>query len=227
MKACTTLMTVLSSVGWHAMLSSFMNRRGLSNREAALLFGVEAHTIRRYLAPPDAKMARKTNAVVLSMIRYIDKKCVPVDVERLGRVGKLTNAQFDTAIGARDDAAAARIFGCDPTTVFRWRRSLDVPLTVAKFVHLLNAHGWPIAPAPPILVDAEWDGAARVWAATSKSVDGLAVEADTLEELEPKVTAALRDLIESNGIDGDQPEIPVHITARKATTVRRHLISPA
>ena len=201
-------------------LSNFMTRRDLSNREAAALFGVEAHTIRRYLAPPGAKMGRSTNPVVLSMIQYIDKKCVPVEVERLARVGKLTNAQFDQAIGTRDDAEVARIFGCDPTTVFRWRRSLDVPLTVAKFLHLLNAYGWPIAPAKPILVDAKWDGAARVWVATSKDVDGLAVEAATLEELEPKVTAALRDLIELNGIDGGPPEIPVHITAKKATTLR-------
>ena len=68
-----------------------------------------------------------------------------------------------------------------------------------------------------IVVQAEWDGEVRVWVATSDDVDGLAVEADTLEELEPKVTAALCDLIELNGIDSDLPEIPVHITATQVS----------
>jgi hypothetical protein len=39
-----------------------------------------------------------------------------------------------------------------------------------------------------------------VWTASSAEVDGLAVEAETLDVLEPKVLAALSDLIEFNGI---------------------------
>ncbi|WP_244446630.1 DUF1902 domain-containing protein [Neorhizobium galegae] len=44
-----------------------------------------------------------------------------------------------------------------------------------------------------------WDEEASVWVATSNDIEGLAVEADTMEELEPKVKAALADLIELNG----------------------------
>ena len=62
-----------------------------------------------------------------------------------------------------------------------------------------------------IIVRAFWDEEAGVWVATSSDVDGLAIEAATIEALEPKVLAALSDLIELNGIDSDLKEIPVHI----------------
>jgi hypothetical protein len=51
--------------------------------------------------------------------------------------------------------------------------------------------------------------------ATSKDIDGLAIEAPTMEALEPKVLAALSDLIELNGIDSDLAEIPVHLMAEQ------------
>lgn len=70
-------------------------------------------------------------------------------------------------------------------------------------------------PIVSIIVRANWDDEAAVWVATSKDVDGLAVEAPTLEALEPKVLAALSDLIELNGIESDLPEIPVHIMAEQ------------
>jgi hypothetical protein len=66
-----------------------------------------------------------------------------------------------------------------------------------------------------IIVRASWDDEAEVWVASSKDIDGLSVEAPTLEGLEPKVVAALSDLIESNGIDSDLAEIPVHIMAEQ------------
>ena len=62
-----------------------------------------------------------------------------------------------------------------------------------------------------IIVRAMWDDEADVWVATSTDVAGLAVEAPTVEALEPKVVAALSDLIELNGIESDLREIPVHI----------------
>lgn len=62
-----------------------------------------------------------------------------------------------------------------------------------------------------IIVRASWDDEASVWVASSTDIDGLAVEAATIEALEPKVLAALSDLIELNGIESDLPEIPVHI----------------
>lgn len=51
-----------------------------------------------------------------------------------------------------------------------------------------------------IIVRAEWDEEASVWVATSNDIDGLAVEADTLEALKTKVTDAICDLVEMNGI---------------------------
>ena len=62
-----------------------------------------------------------------------------------------------------------------------------------------------------ILVRAFWDQEARVWVASSSDIAGLAVEADTIEALEPKVLAAISDLVELNGLNFDLPEIPVHI----------------
>lgn len=70
-------------------------------------------------------------------------------------------------------------------------------------------------PIASIIVRANWDDEAEVWVATSKDIDGLAVEAPTLEALEPKVLAALSDLIELNGIESDLSEIPVHIMAEQ------------
>lgn len=70
-------------------------------------------------------------------------------------------------------------------------------------------------PIASIIVRANWDDEAGVWAASSRDIDGLSVEAPTLEALEPKVLAALSDLIELNGIESDLPEIPVHIMAEQ------------
>lgn len=66
-----------------------------------------------------------------------------------------------------------------------------------------------------IVVRADWDADAKVWVASSNDVEGLAVESATLEQLEPKVLAALSDLLELNGIQVDLPEIPVHIMAQQ------------
>ena len=70
-----------------------------------------------------------------------------------------------------------------------------------------------------ILVRAEWDDEARVWVASSKDIDGLSVEAETLEALEPKVTAAIQDLLELNGSNFNSPEIPIHIIAEQTARI--------
>ncbi len=70
-----------------------------------------------------------------------------------------------------------------------------------------------------IIVRAAWDEEAGVWVATSNDIDGLAVEAETLEALEKKVLAAISDLLELNGIQSDLPEIPVHIMAEHLAMV--------
>ena len=70
-----------------------------------------------------------------------------------------------------------------------------------------------------IVVRAIWDEDANVWVATTTDIDGLAVEADTLEALEPKVVAAISDLLLLNGVTSDLPEIPIHIMAEQVARV--------
>jgi hypothetical protein len=66
-----------------------------------------------------------------------------------------------------------------------------------------------------IIVRADWDDAAAVWVATSADIAGLAVEADSVEALAPKVAAAVADLLELNGLPGDGADVPVHIMAER------------
>ena len=70
-----------------------------------------------------------------------------------------------------------------------------------------------------IIVRAAWDEEAAVWVATSSDIDGLAVEAETVEALEKKVLAAISDLMELNGVQSDLPEIPVHIMSEHLAKV--------
>ncbi|ANP84352.1 DUF1902 domain-containing protein [Rhizobium leguminosarum] len=70
-----------------------------------------------------------------------------------------------------------------------------------------------------IIVRADWDEEAGVWVASSNDIEGLAVEADTLEALEPKVVAAITDLFELNGFTSSLPEIPVHIMAEQLVRI--------
>jgi hypothetical protein len=70
-----------------------------------------------------------------------------------------------------------------------------------------------------IIVRATWDDEAKVWVADSSDIAGLATEAETLEELRPKVLAMISELIELNGVDSDLAEIPVHILAEQSAKV--------
>ena len=70
-----------------------------------------------------------------------------------------------------------------------------------------------------ITVRADWDDEANVWVATSGDVEGLCIEADTIEALEPKVLAAIHDMLELNGPHFDAPEIPVHIVAQHSARI--------
>jgi len=68
-----------------------------------------------------------------------------------------------------------------------------------------------------ILVRAEWDEAAKVWVATTADLDGLAIEAATMELLMEKIPGALCDLMELNGSDSisEMAEIPYHVMAQR------------
>jgi hypothetical protein len=70
-----------------------------------------------------------------------------------------------------------------------------------------------------IIVRADWDDEAGVWVATTSDIDGLAVEAETLETLADKACAAIIDLVEMNGFEGDPTDIPVHLMADKLIRV--------
>ncbi|TAY65490.1 DUF1902 domain-containing protein [Rhizobium leguminosarum] len=70
-----------------------------------------------------------------------------------------------------------------------------------------------------IVVRADWDEEAVVWVASSKDIEGLAIEADTFEALEPKVLAVITDLFELNGFASSLPEIPIHIMAEQLVRI--------
>lgn len=70
-----------------------------------------------------------------------------------------------------------------------------------------------------IIVRAEWDDEAKVWVATSDDI-GLATEADTLEELRPKVISMVIELLALQNEDfSDLPEIPIQIMAQQLARV--------
>ena len=74
-----------------------------------------------------------------------------------------------------------------------------------------------------INVRADWDEEAGVWVASSEDVDGIALEAATVEQLREKVMGAIADLIELDQIRLVGKDIPVHFKAESLT----RLIVPA
>lgn len=58
------------------------------------------------------------------------------------------------------------------------------------------------------VIRADWDEEANVWVASSSDVVGLSVEADTIDLLRSKLTAALVDLFELNGAPGSNGDGP-------------------
>lgn len=70
-----------------------------------------------------------------------------------------------------------------------------------------------------IIVRADWDDESGVWVATSSDIDGLAIEADTIESLSAKLPGALSDLIELNGFNGPNGDIPVFLHADRVLRV--------
>ena len=66
--------------------------------------------------------------------------------------------------------------------------------------------------ARPIIVTADWDPEAGVWVATTRDIQGLVTEAETIEALRAKLPGMIFDMLEEAGIS----EIPasVEIIAR-------------
>lgn len=69
----------------------------------------------------------------------------------------------------------------------------------------------------PINVLAEWDQEASVWVATSEDIDGLAIEADTLERLVAQLPDVLQDLLEGNHPEllAGRDDIPFEVHASR------------
>jgi predicted RNase H-like HicB family nuclease len=68
-----------------------------------------------------------------------------------------------------------------------------------------------------ITVNAEWDTEGNVWVATSEDVPGLITEADTLEDLQKKLTVMIPELLQANGLlaDSNITEIPLNLVAHR------------
>lgn len=50
----------------------------------------------------------------------------------------------------------------------------------------------------PLKIKAEWDDEASVWVATSQDMDGLAIEADTMDILIDRLKIVIPELMEAN-----------------------------
>lgn len=74
-----------------------------------------------------------------------------------------------------------------------------------------------------IMIRAFFDEEAKVWVATSNDIDGLAIEANTVEELLDRVPGALADLVELNGVGEkyDMPDIPYHVMAEQTGRIAK------
>lgn len=59
----------------------------------------------------------------------------------------------------------------------------------------------------PLKINAEWDSDAGVWVATSEDVDGLAIEASTIDALIERLKIVIPELMEANhkSIDENVP----------------------
>lgn len=67
-----------------------------------------------------------------------------------------------------------------------------------------------------ILIKAIWDDDAKVWVATSENLPGLVTEADTIEQLNEKLSVMIPELL-----DGDMtPDIPIHLIAEQSRRLR-------
>ena len=67
-----------------------------------------------------------------------------------------------------------------------------------------------------INVRAIWDKDAQVWVAISEDVPGLVTEANTLEQLTEKLRVMIPELLEANGLLGnDEEKILFHLLSER------------
>jgi predicted RNase H-like HicB family nuclease len=71
-----------------------------------------------------------------------------------------------------------------------------------------------------LLVRADWDPKAEVWFADSDDIEGLATEAETVEDLMAKLKVMIPELLELNGWPADD-EVAFELLLRRFETARR------
>jgi hypothetical protein len=77
---------------------------------------------------------------------------------------------------------------------------------LARVAHFADVALWVIyAAMSAIMVRAAWDDDARVWWTESSDLDGLSIEAESLDQLIERLPAVVSDLLEAGG---DQPVTP-------------------
>ncbi len=60
----------------------------------------------------------------------------------------------------------------------------------------------------PLKINAEWDEEASVWIATSNDVDGLAIEATTIDALIERLKIVIPELMEANHKAVTEEDLP-------------------
>ena len=75
----------------------------------------------------------------------------------------------------------------------------------------------------PLFIRAEWDNEAQVWVATSDDVPGLATEEETIEALIQKLKVIIPELLEANGITGNN-DLPFELFSRRFEIAQRAVI---
>lgn len=70
-----------------------------------------------------------------------------------------------------------------------------------------------------VIVIADWNDAARKWAARCDDLPELVTEASTFDELRQGVVNAIDALIQGERVEASLPEISVYITASQTTRI--------
>ncbi|TRX01913.1 DUF1902 domain-containing protein [Candidatus Methylobacter oryzae] len=74
----------------------------------------------------------------------------------------------------------------------------------------------------PLRINAEWDEEARVWVATSTDVDGLAIEASTMDALIERLKIVIPELMALNCKELADDELPFMLEGFMADRLHAH-----
>lgn len=74
-----------------------------------------------------------------------------------------------------------------------------------------------VKPMKPFKINAEWDNEAHVWVGTSDEIDGLAIEASTVDALIERLKIVIPELIDANHVDMPSDELPFMLDGFFAT----------